>query len=117
MSYGHVDKIARRAGAPAADEGKYTPAIDPALYERDDVRRVLAVRDIGALYRALNDAGVNQREIATLPASPSPRCPRSSQAAGWCPTTCWCASPRGWAFPGSTWGSATATPPPTVEMR
>lgn len=33
--------------------------IDPALYNRDDVRRVLAAHDIGALYRARNDTGVN----------------------------------------------------------
>jgi transcriptional regulator with XRE-family HTH domain/tetratricopeptide (TPR) repeat protein len=66
MSYRHADKIAGRRGAPAAGEGESTPAIDPALYKRDDVRRVLAVRDIGALYRVLNDSGVNQRRIAAL---------------------------------------------------
>ncbi|MDQ3275831.1 MAG: helix-turn-helix domain-containing protein [Actinomycetota bacterium] len=48
MSYGHADKI------------------DPALYGREDVRRILADRDIGALYRALSDAGVTQRVIAAL---------------------------------------------------
>ncbi len=66
MSYWHADKITGRTGAPAAGEGKTPPAIDPVLYERDDVRTVLAARDIGALYRALNDAGVNQRRIAAL---------------------------------------------------
>lgn len=40
--------------------------IDPALFERDDLRPVLAERDIGALYQALNDAGISQRRIATL---------------------------------------------------
>jgi transcriptional regulator with XRE-family HTH domain len=50
----------------AAGEGTPPPAIDPALYERDEVRGVLAVRDIGALYRVLNDSGVNQRRIAAL---------------------------------------------------
>ncbi|MGH3904048.1 MAG: helix-turn-helix domain-containing protein [Pseudonocardiaceae bacterium] len=38
--------------------------IDPALFDRDDLRPVLASHDIGALYRALNDAGISQREIA-----------------------------------------------------
>jgi hypothetical protein len=55
MAYGHADKIARSAAGEA-----------PALYRRDDVRRILAARDIGALYRAINDAGVAQRRIAEL---------------------------------------------------
>jgi len=52
-----------------ADEGKPTgPSglIDPALYHRENVRPVLAVLDIGALYRILQDAGVSQRQIAAL---------------------------------------------------
>ena len=62
MSYSHVDKIAAGAsGAPAAGG---TPPIDPALYWRDDVRRILTARDIAALYRVLRDAGITQREIA-----------------------------------------------------
>lgn len=51
------------------DEGKPTgpsDLIDPALYHRDDVRPVLAVLDIGALYRVLQGAGVSQRQIAGL---------------------------------------------------
>jgi transcriptional regulator with XRE-family HTH domain len=61
MSYGHADKIAGRAGgdpAPGAEK--------PALYEREDVRRILAVRDVGALYRVLQGEGVTQRQIAEL---------------------------------------------------
>ncbi len=51
MCYGHADKT----------------AIDPALYYRDDVRRVLAERDIAALFRVLkDDAGLTQRAIAEL---------------------------------------------------
>jgi transcriptional regulator with XRE-family HTH domain len=63
VSYGHGDKIARAAaGTPAAGD---TAPIGPALYWRADVRRVLAARDIAALYRVLkDDAGITQREIA-----------------------------------------------------
>ena len=64
LSYGHADKIAGHAGGtPAAGN---TPPIDPALYRREDVRRVLAERDITALYRILRDAGTTQRRIAEL---------------------------------------------------
>lgn len=38
--------------------------IDPTLFNRDDLRPVLAVHDIGALYRALHNAGISQRQIA-----------------------------------------------------
>ena len=67
VGYGHADKLAAiaAAGAPA---GSTKPAllIDPALYRRDDVRPVLAERDIAALYRLLKDEGVTQRQIAEL---------------------------------------------------
>lgn len=53
MRDGHVDK-------------EPIPAIDPALYWRDDMRAVLAARDIGALYRALTEAGLSQYQIARL---------------------------------------------------
>ena len=67
LSYGHADKLARLTSTPAARETeKPAPAVDPALYEREDMRRILAERDIGALYRALKDAGVTQRTIAEL---------------------------------------------------
>jgi len=36
------------------------------LYWRDDVRPVLAERDIAALYLILKDEGVTQRQIAEL---------------------------------------------------
>jgi len=38
--------------------------IDPALYRRDDVRRILATLDIAGLYLVLKDAGLSQRQIA-----------------------------------------------------
>jgi transcriptional regulator with XRE-family HTH domain len=39
--------------------------IDPGLYQRDDLRRILAGWDMAALFRFLNDhAGLTQREIA-----------------------------------------------------
>jgi transcriptional regulator with XRE-family HTH domain/tetratricopeptide (TPR) repeat protein len=54
VSSGEDDENAGRAGS-----------IDAALFWRDDVRRVLAVLDIGALYRVLGDeAGLSQRQIA-----------------------------------------------------
>ena len=65
MSDGHADQILAKAGKPEPPE-KPAPPIDPALYQRDDVRRILAERDIAALYRALKDEGVTQRTIAAL---------------------------------------------------
>ncbi|MGH3906245.1 MAG: helix-turn-helix domain-containing protein [Pseudonocardiaceae bacterium] len=53
MSDEHADKISGQAGD-----------IDPALFEREEVRRVLAVLNIAALYRVLGDAGISQRQIA-----------------------------------------------------
>jgi len=64
MSYGHADKIPGRAiHTPAVGN---TPPTDPALYRREDVRPVLATRDIGALYRLLSTCDVSQRTIAAL---------------------------------------------------
>lgn len=57
MSDEHADKISGRAGG--------TPPIDPALFEREDVRRILAGLDVGGLYRVLGvEAGISQRQIA-----------------------------------------------------
>ena len=65
--YGHADKIAAiAAGASAVGGEKPTPPIDPRLYDRPEVRPILAERDIAGLYRALHDAGVPQRRIAEL---------------------------------------------------
>jgi len=91
MAYGHAENLARiAAGVPAAaadtpaSDARPTPQIDPPgptsetsdarptappwsrLYDREDVRRTLAERDIAGLYRVLNDAGVPQRQIAEL---------------------------------------------------
>ena len=100
--YGHADKIAAIAvGASAAGGEKPTPPIDRRLYDRPEVGRILAERDIAGLYRALNGAGVSQRRIAELTGSRSLRSARSSRAAGCCPTTCWCASPMASASPAS----------------
>ena len=51
VGYGHADKLAAiaAAGAPVGST-KSALLIDPALYRRDDVRPVLAERDIAALY-------------------------------------------------------------------
>jgi len=81
MGYGHAGKLAAiAAGTPAAETA--TPPTGPAsetsdarpttppwveLYDRGDVRRILAERDIGALFRVLrDDAGLTQRTIAEL---------------------------------------------------
>jgi transcriptional regulator with XRE-family HTH domain len=57
MSDEHDGKISGRAGD--------IPPVDPALFWRADVRRVLAALDIGGLYRILgNDGGFSQRQIA-----------------------------------------------------
>jgi len=61
MSYGHADKIAAiAASAPAAGGEKPAPLIDPALYRRDNVRPLLAVRDVGALFMVLKQAGLTR---------------------------------------------------------
>ncbi|MGH3692533.1 MAG: helix-turn-helix domain-containing protein [Pseudonocardiaceae bacterium] len=57
MSDERSDEIRGRAGE--------APLVDPALFERADVHRVLAALDVGGLYRVLGDeAGVSQRQIA-----------------------------------------------------
>ena len=69
MSYGHAHHLNAKSGqaepgASPADD--LVSPVDPALYRRDDVRPVLAERDIAALYRVLKDVGVTQRQIAEL---------------------------------------------------
>jgi transcriptional regulator with XRE-family HTH domain len=59
MSYGNADE-------------KPVPAIDPAVWEQPDMRAVLAARDIGALYRALTEAGLSQYRIARLTGQSQP---------------------------------------------
>jgi len=69
MSYGHAHNLnaksdqAKPGGSPADDPA---PLVDPALYQRDDMRAILAERDITELYLALKDAGLTQRQIAEL---------------------------------------------------
>ena len=67
VSYGHANKLAAiTAAGTSAGSTKPAPLIDPGLYWRDDMRPVLAERDIAALYRLLKDEGVTQRQIAEL---------------------------------------------------
>jgi len=68
MGYGHADRLAAiAASTPAVGREKPVPPVDPALYRRDDVRPVLAERDIAVLYRVLKDnAELTQRQIAEL---------------------------------------------------
>lgn len=42
------------------------PPPDPALWEGDQMRAILAARDISALYRQLRKVGISQRRIAQL---------------------------------------------------
>jgi transcriptional regulator with XRE-family HTH domain/tetratricopeptide (TPR) repeat protein len=49
-----------------SDEDAEAAVVDPALYQRPDIRSVLAVRDIGSLYRVLREVGLSQRRIARL---------------------------------------------------
>ncbi|MGH3814445.1 MAG: helix-turn-helix domain-containing protein, partial [Pseudonocardiaceae bacterium] len=67
MSDEHADKISGRAGdTPTINPAAIDPAaIDPALFQREDVRQILAALDVGGLYRVLgDDAGISQRQIA-----------------------------------------------------
>src|SRR3712207_4843542 len=72
MSYGHTHNLnAYRPhdtrGSGGVGDDSPTPPIDPRLYEREDMRRILAEHDIGALFRVLrDDAGLTQRTIAEL---------------------------------------------------
>jgi len=40
--------------------------VDPAVWERDDMRHALALREIQTVYRLLQRFGVSQRRIAAL---------------------------------------------------
>ena len=82
--YGHAERLARIVAArseptggaaaspvgppgPRSDAQTTAPPIDPALYDRPDVRRILAERDITGLFRVIKrDAGLTQRTIAEL---------------------------------------------------
>ncbi|MCA1707173.1 MAG: helix-turn-helix transcriptional regulator [Actinobacteria bacterium] len=50
-----------------AEQSGDPPAIDPELYQRDDLRAALARHDFSTVYRVLRDEqGLSQRRIATL---------------------------------------------------
>lgn len=84
-NYGHAERLVRAARpeppeerpvppvipadpmSETSDARPTAPPIDPALYDRPNVRRILAERDVGALFRVLrDDAGLTQRQIAEL---------------------------------------------------
>jgi len=65
VSYGHAEKIARSAARDIAAAADAHP-IDPVLYDDPEMRRVLAVRDVGAIFRALKATGISYRRIAAL---------------------------------------------------
>jgi hypothetical protein len=52
-------------GGPPVQEVRHArDHIDPKVWEREDMRRFLAARDIGSVYRLLQRSGVSQRAIA-----------------------------------------------------
>ena len=57
MSYGHAHQIIATAAAAGTPATSTRPPIDPALYRRDDLRRILTDRDIPALYLTLKPLG------------------------------------------------------------
>ena len=77
MGYGHADKIAKDPvkppdGAVPAARKATTPGDIPALpvapewYARPELHPVLTGHDIGALFCALGEIGITQRQIARL---------------------------------------------------
>ncbi|MGH3874182.1 MAG: helix-turn-helix domain-containing protein [Pseudonocardiaceae bacterium] len=50
----------------SAGQGGEAAPVDAALWERPELRSVLAARDITGLYRALTEAGLSQHRIAKL---------------------------------------------------
>jgi hypothetical protein len=51
-------------GQPVLEVRHARDHIDPKVWDREDIRRFLAARDIGSVYRLLQRAGVSQRAIA-----------------------------------------------------
>lgn len=52
---------------PRAGQPGEPPAVDPALYQRDDLRAAIARHDFGTVYQVLRDeVGLSQRRIASL---------------------------------------------------
>lgn len=68
VGYGHAEGIARILSREAAEAAARptAPPVDPELYDRPEVRAILAKRDVAGLFRAVNAAGVSQRRIAVL---------------------------------------------------
>lgn len=63
-----IDMSSGHGGGLADLPGTFTGRrqIDPEWFEAPEMRRILAARDIGALYRALTGFGISQRRIASL---------------------------------------------------
>jgi transcriptional regulator with XRE-family HTH domain len=84
MSYGHAHTLAHGAQPrgeqpPPVDRQPETPkaaapgTLAPDWYASPDLTPLLTGRDVGALYRWLNDAGVPQRRIAALTGTTQPQ--------------------------------------------
>jgi hypothetical protein len=51
-------------GPPVSEVRRARDHIDPRVWEREGMRRFLAARDIGSVYRLLQQLGISQRAIA-----------------------------------------------------
>jgi plasmid maintenance system antidote protein VapI len=65
VSKSPVRPSSARSGRPRVQAARRArDHIDPKVWQRKDMRRYLAVRDIGSVYRLLQRFGVSQRAIA-----------------------------------------------------
>jgi len=67
MNDGHADKLSQSAARPLEGPGDTpAPPVASEWYARPELQPVLTGHDIGALFRALGETGVTQRQIARL---------------------------------------------------
>jgi transcriptional regulator with XRE-family HTH domain len=67
VGYGHADKIAKSTAESAEQPADaLAPPVAPEWYARPELAPALTGHDVGALFRALNEIGVSQRQIARL---------------------------------------------------
>jgi hypothetical protein len=58
------EHLVHGGGGYGPAEGRSRRWVDPAVWQREDMRRALAVRDIAVVYRLLQRFGASQRQIA-----------------------------------------------------
>lgn len=68
VSYAHAENLAGRSAGQSDPAGRSAdPPVDPALWEREDMRPALRSRDIGAVYRLVLEAtGMSQYRLSGL---------------------------------------------------